>query len=645
MMAEVEAQVPQVTPAEVESRREGHSTGEASSDGSDTRCRPADLQRDEVDSCCGESRGCNFVTLFAHFIHPIFCVINYLAWVRRRRSDLGDFKTDMYMWLTILAMVAYFFGSSQFYILANRWPVPKKRAAKWTSWGVLINLLTCDFPIFVLEVNICWTVGLVSNLQVLCFMLTCMSFISSGVRSWCFLVNKFIRHEIRQEREPKEAPAGAVSAEHGTDEGRAPGFFPPAHFVEEKHVVPVVCMLVWFVSTAASVANYVAYIRTNEAKARYGLVLVRCYLSFIIVSLVVYFTVSGTMWTWSWRYAQERVMRRQKTVTGILAMFLLSSCPLWSMDYRTIDLDGSVKTTWQLVSILCQSVTWFLGAVTMWLTFSHKTTKAMYNTRCHFGTCCCRIVCCAQVADPSTQQSASSYAVPASAPRSEVGDAPVVAETPIPIPMGAAGEAVRDQPVAPATIKPQHAPEWRSRAAQVATHAGRVATQARAMLSWQAPRPPTSAPQPTLPAPVPDLPSSACRRVVREPEQQLPMPRQSPLLPSAPAPAPALVPHLSQSPPAAFPALPPSLVPRASMSPPPTRPPSGGRQIDGSVEERGAAGLLGRALPPPPPDAALPANAAQASSPPPAWSSSCCASGIAQQTPYSSADTVYDVDV
>jgi len=360
------------------------------------------------------SEFCALLTLVIHFLHPLLCIINYLAWVQDQKADdrLGENRVDAYLALTILATLTFFLLSSVFYILAHRWPNPPLRATRRTSWGVFFNLMLSDLPIFILEVDMCWEVGWASGIQAFCMLVTIFSFVTSAVRSWLFFVGKFIEtqegveEEEAEERlaqppiEPnspgalpdaynqldKDASAAAggagTSSRSGTSYNRPPGFFLPAHWLEEQHVIPVICGIVWFLATLVSLLNYMIYLRVSSDKGQdYGR-LPPTYLAFVVISLIVYFTIATTMWLWSFRYSKARALRRQKTTTGILVMFFLSNVPLWSMDYRTVELHG-VKEPTQLLSLLFQSTAWLLGAITLWLTYAKAVTSCM-----HKGQCC-----------------------------------------------------------------------------------------------------------------------------------------------------------------------------------------------------------------------------------------------------------------
>eukprot|EP00756_Hemistasia_phaeocysticola_P065224 Hpha_TRINITY_DN8404_c0_g1::TRINITY_DN8404_c0_g1_i1::g.34552::m.34552 len=133
-------------------------------------------------------------TFFIHLLHPLLCVVNYLTWVRDERDGgLGNANADTYLAFTIMACLSYILLSSLFYTLALRFPAPKSRSKRRRNWGVMINLLLSDAPVFALEVHFLWEVGADSAIQVVCFIVTCISFAYSGLVTWLFFTNKIIQ--------------------------------------------------------------------------------------------------------------------------------------------------------------------------------------------------------------------------------------------------------------------------------------------------------------------------------------------------------------------------------------------------------------------------------------------------------------------
>eukprot|EP01060_Flectonema_neradi_P010676 TRINITY_DN17768_c0_g1_i1.p1 TRINITY_DN17768_c0_g1~~TRINITY_DN17768_c0_g1_i1.p1 ORF type:complete len:269 (+),score=35.10 TRINITY_DN17768_c0_g1_i1:73-807(+) len=132
-------------------------------------------------------------TIVIHFVHPLLCVVNYLDWVRNQEEQLGQRIVNTYLALTILASVMYLMVASVFYMWAYRWPLPEEYARQRRINGVIVNLIFCDIPIFAIEVDIIWTVGVVNGLQGSCFVWTCLSFAYSGFRAWFHFMTQIIK--------------------------------------------------------------------------------------------------------------------------------------------------------------------------------------------------------------------------------------------------------------------------------------------------------------------------------------------------------------------------------------------------------------------------------------------------------------------
>eukprot|EP01065_Artemidia_motanka_P032425 TRINITY_DN3943_c0_g1_i3.p1 TRINITY_DN3943_c0_g1~~TRINITY_DN3943_c0_g1_i3.p1 ORF type:complete len:261 (+),score=71.57 TRINITY_DN3943_c0_g1_i3:52-834(+) len=152
------------------------------------------------------ARVTTLLTLLLHFTHPLLCVSNYLDWVRYERQQLGA-VVDLYLALTITALLFYLFVASVFYMWALRWPQPLFVARSRRVYGVIVNLLFCDTPLFILEVHMLWLVGAAAKIQLVCFLCTCLSFGYSGVRSWLFVMDWFIRCT-----HPRQVPWGVAAS-------------------------------------------------------------------------------------------------------------------------------------------------------------------------------------------------------------------------------------------------------------------------------------------------------------------------------------------------------------------------------------------------------------------------------------------------
>eukprot|EP01065_Artemidia_motanka_P023805 TRINITY_DN28466_c0_g1_i1.p1 TRINITY_DN28466_c0_g1~~TRINITY_DN28466_c0_g1_i1.p1 ORF type:complete len:546 (+),score=131.97 TRINITY_DN28466_c0_g1_i1:48-1640(+) len=346
-----------------------------------------------------------------HFVRPLLCSVNYLAWVRDERDELGGTLVDAYLVLTVVALFAFFLGSSAFYAMSHRWPDPRIRAAKRISWGVLINLLLADIPLFVLEVDVAGNVGLENGMQTICLLLACASLGGSTFRTWLFCTTRYIQHDmtgksqipvVRRPASPHGSvawsaiPRGSVYTTAGRprdylgasllapplpEPPQAANNFYPKQFALARPGISLLCMLLWLVSIVCSLVNYAAYISTSDGRAEHGDSVANAYLAFMICGFVIYFTVGTTQWLWGWLYSTD-AGRLRRTVIGISAMLFVHSGPLLALDVRAVDKGGVQKGT-QMAALVFECAGFCVGACTVWLAYVYRVSADM-----HDGLCC-----------------------------------------------------------------------------------------------------------------------------------------------------------------------------------------------------------------------------------------------------------------
>ncbi|ESL08932.1 hypothetical protein TRSC58_03356 [Trypanosoma rangeli SC58] len=146
-----------------------------------------------IDCMGGTSRFITCLTFFIHFIHPLFCITNYCAWVMYQLPVLGASIVHAYLVMSIVATVFYLLVASVFYMWAWRFPEPEEVSKRRRIYGIVVNLLFSDIPLFVIEVKICWKVKFASCIQGTSFVITCISFFYSAVRVWTFFMVKLIK--------------------------------------------------------------------------------------------------------------------------------------------------------------------------------------------------------------------------------------------------------------------------------------------------------------------------------------------------------------------------------------------------------------------------------------------------------------------
>jgi len=155
-----------------------------------------------------------------HFIHPLLCIANYLDWVRHQTApqNLGERIVNVYLAMSIISALFYLLVSSVFYMWAWRYPEPEEISKRRRIYGVIINLIFSDFPIFLVEVDIVWTVGFATGLQATSFLFTCLSMFYSGFRVWTFVMVK----AIKTYAPPEGVMAGVTFSPRAFDAGAGP---------------------------------------------------------------------------------------------------------------------------------------------------------------------------------------------------------------------------------------------------------------------------------------------------------------------------------------------------------------------------------------------------------------------------------------
>lgn len=146
-----------------------------------------------VDVVGGSSRVVTLLTFLIHFINPLFAISNYCAWVMYERLLLGETIVTAYITLSIIAAFFYLFLASVFYMWAWRFPDPEEMSKRRRIYGILVNLIFSDIPLFVIGVKILWDVQLVTAIQGISFVISCISFAYSAVRVWIFVMIKLIK--------------------------------------------------------------------------------------------------------------------------------------------------------------------------------------------------------------------------------------------------------------------------------------------------------------------------------------------------------------------------------------------------------------------------------------------------------------------
>lgn len=144
----------------------------------------------------GHSRFATLLTFAIHFFHALFAVVNYLSWVREQTGTLTTGTILAYLSLSVVCCVFYFFGVSVFYMWAWRFPEPEEVAKRRRIYGVMLNFLFCDLPLFIVETKIVWLLKFPSAIMGFTYCVTCISLLYSSIRVWLFVMVKIIKFRM-----------------------------------------------------------------------------------------------------------------------------------------------------------------------------------------------------------------------------------------------------------------------------------------------------------------------------------------------------------------------------------------------------------------------------------------------------------------
>eukprot|EP01060_Flectonema_neradi_P020431 TRINITY_DN2796_c2_g3_i1.p1 TRINITY_DN2796_c2_g3~~TRINITY_DN2796_c2_g3_i1.p1 ORF type:complete len:279 (+),score=30.29 TRINITY_DN2796_c2_g3_i1:80-916(+) len=152
-----------------------------------------------------------------------------------------------------------------------------------------------------------------------------------------------------------------------------PGFFLPVWWLEERQAIPMTCMAWWGVAILITLLNYLIWQKTDEAEAAYGEDLPRAYIAFIILGMIVYFVIAATLWFWASRYSTTPSDRKNKTLWGIVAMWILRDIPFWIMDYVAVEKNNDEAI--QQISFVISTLSFLVGGVVVWVTYTYRMTS------------------------------------------------------------------------------------------------------------------------------------------------------------------------------------------------------------------------------------------------------------------------------
>lgn len=140
--------------------------------------------------------------------------------------------------------------------------------------------------------------------------------------------------------------------------------------------VSIAYMLWYVIVTHWNLANYVAWVRHNEALIG-DYPNPKLYLAFVVLSEVLLWGISGPLFFYAAKYRKSQKDRNTILFLGIAVFWLVSDVPLFAMDLSMIyyyQYQSVVQTT----TMILRSISFFVGATLSWHMYVHRMTKFLH---------------------------------------------------------------------------------------------------------------------------------------------------------------------------------------------------------------------------------------------------------------------------
>lgn len=142
-------------------------------------------------------------------------------------------------------------------------------------------------------------------------------------------------------------------------------------------MAPLAMIVLYFVGTALTIANYVGYIRYN--KDTYGWDFDRAYLTFTIISTFVFYIAASPLWLWSAKYASDDKDRKVKFFLGTMVILLFHDFPFFVMELHAILCCGW-RNPFQGFVFIIQTMEFMISFIIGWLGYTWVASGFLENS-------------------------------------------------------------------------------------------------------------------------------------------------------------------------------------------------------------------------------------------------------------------------
>eukprot|EP00755_Sulcionema_specki_P035088 Sspe_Gene.21408::Locus_8020_Transcript_1_1_Confidence_1.000_Length_1537::g.21408::m.21408 len=146
-------------------------------------------------------------------------------------------------------------------------------------------------------------------------------------------------------------------------------------------------LLYWYGGSGAfSMANYVGWVRFQEDLL--GATVLRAYLSFVVILLVVYFAVAGPLFFRAEFYIKGPALARSRLAhvhTGVGVLWVLVDTPLLALDL-SIAYNHGFYVVLQGICFILRLTSWLSGFFLLWFLGMRRATRWIHKRCTGFPT-------------------------------------------------------------------------------------------------------------------------------------------------------------------------------------------------------------------------------------------------------------------
>lgn len=103
------------------------------------------------------------------------------------------------------------------------------------------------------------------------------------------------------------------------------------------------------------------------------------YLAFCIIGMITYVFCGGPLFFFSYKYARDKKTQTTKLRIGIVAMYFMSSLPLWIMELWLMYNNMAVVSVLDGMVFSLSFVSWSIGTIVVWFIYMWEISRFLQS--------------------------------------------------------------------------------------------------------------------------------------------------------------------------------------------------------------------------------------------------------------------------